>query len=137
MPCPEEYAHSTTKHCDFQGITAGYKSNLLKDQQTKFALQQKKCNNTANRRGPDCFICCGRRNIEGFCEEEVSSIYFPKSGKLSIKSYTNHYSRALSAGSSLLEQSYKGVLLQSQINSEKFLNGNYVVRVYGKTKLTN
>jgi hypothetical protein len=41
MPCPEEYAHSTTKHCDFQGITAGYKSNLLKDQQTKLRLTAK------------------------------------------------------------------------------------------------
>ena len=35
----------------------------------------------------------------------------------------------------LLESSLKGIILQSQIDPIAFLNGNYVVRVYGKTKL--
>jgi hypothetical protein len=38
-------------------------------------------------------------DIEGFCEDGSLHI-FPKSGKPSIKSYTNHYSRA--PGSSII-----------------------------------
>jgi len=33
----------------------------------------------------------------------------------------------------LLESSLRGVVLQSQINPKSFLNGNYIVQVYGKT----
>jgi hypothetical protein len=110
----------------------------LKDQQTKLQPYSKNASrNTANRRGPDCFICCGRRkrHRRGFAKTEVSSIYFPK-GKPSRAIQTTT-APLVQAAQLLLEQSYKGVLLQSQINSEKFLNGNYIVRVYGKTKLTN
>jgi hypothetical protein len=120
----------------FQGITAGYKKQLieLKINKQNCSLLAKMQAVIPNRRGPDCFICCGGKDIEGFCEE-VSSIYFPKWE--TIKSYTNHYSRTLSAGSSiLLEQSTK-VLLQSQINSEKFLNGIISYVCTAKQKLTN
>jgi hypothetical protein len=134
MPCPEEYAHSTTKHCDFQGITAGYKSNLLKkiNKQNCSLTAKNASRNTANRRGPDCFICCGRRkrHRRGFAKTEVSSIYFPKVGNHQLRAIqTTTAAPLVQAAQLLLEQSYKGVLLQSQINSEKFLNGNYIVRV--------
>jgi hypothetical protein len=119
MPCPEEYAHSTTKHCDFQGITAGYKSNLLKDQQTKFALQQKKCNNTANRRGPDCFICCGRRTSKGFAKRKFQAYISPKVGNYQL-SYTNHYSRALSAGSHYLNNPTKEYFFKVRLIRKSF-----------------
>jgi hypothetical protein len=34
----------------------------------------------------------------------------------------------------LLENTYKGVILQSQIDPVAFLTGNYIIMVYGKTK---
>lgn len=34
----------------------------------------------------------------------------------------------------LLEQNLKGVILQSQIDAQSFLNGNFIVPVYGKTE---
>jgi hypothetical protein len=41
------------------------------------------------------------KDIEGFCEDGFQA-YIPQKWKLSIKSYTNHHSRALSAGSSII-----------------------------------
>jgi saccharopine dehydrogenase-like NADP-dependent oxidoreductase len=32
----------------------------------------------------------------------------------------------------LLESSYKGIILQSEIDTERFLNGNFIIPVYGK-----
>jgi saccharopine dehydrogenase-like NADP-dependent oxidoreductase len=77
------------------------------------------------------------KDIEGVLRRrEVSKHIFPQK-------VGNHQLRAIQittaaplvqAAQLLLEHSYKGVLLQSQINSEKFLNGKYVTRAYGKTK---
>jgi hypothetical protein len=101
----------------------------LKDQQTKLALQQK-CKPIPQIEEDQIVLYAAveGKDIEGFCED--GSFHIPQKWKPSIKSYTNHYSRALSAGSPLLlEQSYKGVLLQSQINSEKFSTKLYRTRV--------
>jgi hypothetical protein len=94
----------TTKH-GFLGHYGWIQKQLieLKDQQTKLALQQNASRNTANRRGPDCFICCGRRkrHRRGFAKTEVFKHIFPKSGNHQLRA-TNYYSRTLSAGSSII-----------------------------------
>ncbi|RVT73344.1 saccharopine dehydrogenase [Flavobacterium sufflavum] len=55
----------------------------------------------------------------------------------------NHQLRAIQATTAtplvqsaqlLLENNFKGVILQSQIETESFLNGNFIVPVYGKIK---
>jgi hypothetical protein len=51
------------------------------------------------------------KDIEGVCEDKFQA-YISKSGKLSIKSYTNH-STLVQAAQLLLEQSYKSTSSKS------------------------
>jgi saccharopine dehydrogenase-like NADP-dependent oxidoreductase len=79
------------------------------------------------------------KDIEGVLRRrEVSKRIFPqKVGNHQLRAIqTTTAAPLVQAAQLLLENPNKGVLLQSQINSDKFLNGNYVVRVYGKTKTT-
>jgi saccharopine dehydrogenase-like NADP-dependent oxidoreductase len=77
------------------------------------------------------------KDIEGVLRRrEVSKRIFPqKVGNHKLRAIQSTTAAPLvQAAQLLLENPIKGVLLQSQINSEKFLNGSYVVRVYGETK---
>ncbi|WP_016989482.1 saccharopine dehydrogenase family protein [Flavobacterium sp. ACAM 123] len=77
------------------------------------------------------------KDIEGVLRKrEVSKRIFPqKVGNHKLRAIQSTTAAPLvQAAQLLLENPIKGVLLQSQINSEKFLNGSYVVRVYGETK---
>jgi saccharopine dehydrogenase-like NADP-dependent oxidoreductase len=77
------------------------------------------------------------KDIEGVLRRrEVSKCIVPqKVGNHQLRAIqTTTAAPLVQAAQLLLENSQKGVILQSQINSAKFLNGNYVVRVYGKTK---
>jgi hypothetical protein len=102
MPCPEEYARPKIAILGHYGWIQKQLIEL-KDQQTKLQPYSKNASrNTANRRGPDCFICCGRRkrHRRGFAKTEVSNIYFPKSGNHQLRAIQTY--RALSAGSSII-----------------------------------
>jgi hypothetical protein len=68
------------------------------------------------------------KDIEGVLRDGSFKHIFPQKWELSIKSYTNHSRALVQAAQLLLEQSYKGVLLQSQING-KVSQRKYIVRV--------
>jgi len=68
---------------------------------------------------------------------EVAKLILPQNvGKHKLRAIqTTTAAPMLQAAQLLLESSVKGVLLQSQIEPNKFLNGNFVVPVYGKVTL--
>ena len=68
---------------------------------------------------------------------EISKRILPQIvGKRKLRAIQSSTAAPLAqAAQLLLESSLTGVALQSQIDSSAFLKGNYVVRVYGETKL--
>jgi hypothetical protein len=134
MPCPEEYAQRL-QTLRFSGHYGWIQKQLieLKINKQNCSLTAKNASrNTANRRGPDCFICCGRKTSKGFAKTEVC-IYFPKVGNHQLRAIQTT-TAAPQAAQLLLEQSYKGVLLQSQINRKSF---NGIISYVCTAKLTN
>jgi hypothetical protein len=70
------------------------------------------------------------KDIEGFCEDGKFQAYIsPKVGNYQLRAIQTTAAPLVQAAQLLLEQSYKGVLLQSQINSEKFQRKLYRTRV--------
>ena len=67
---------------------------------------------------------------------EIAKCILPqKVGKHQLRAIQTTTAAPLAqAAQLLLENTHKGVILQSQIDPITFLNGNYIVRVYGKTK---
>ena len=67
---------------------------------------------------------------------EIAKCILPqKVGKHQLRAIQTTTAAPLAqAAQLLLENTHKGVILQSQIDPIAFLNGNYIVRVYGKTK---
>lgn len=67
---------------------------------------------------------------------EIAKCILPqKVGKHQLRAIQTTTAAPLAqAAQLLLENPKKGVILQSQIDPITFLNGNYIVRVYGKTK---
>lgn len=67
---------------------------------------------------------------------EIAKRIFPqKVGKHQLRAIQTTTAAPLAqAAQLLLENPHNGVILQSQIDPIAFLNGNYIVRVYGKTK---
>jgi hypothetical protein len=123
MPCPEEYAHWLQNIAIFRALRLDTKQLIeLKDQQTKLQPYSKKMQAVIPQIEEDQIVLYAAvEDIEGVLRRRKFQHIFPKSGKPSIKSYTTTTAAPLvQAAQLLLEQSYKGVLLQSQINSEKF-----------------
>ncbi|WP_339921320.1 saccharopine dehydrogenase C-terminal domain-containing protein [uncultured Flavobacterium sp.] len=75
------------------------------------------------------------KDIEGILRRrEIAKTIFPqKIGNHQLRAIQTTTAAPLAqAAQLLLEGKYKGALLQSQIDSAAFLNGNFVSRVYGK-----
>ena len=75
------------------------------------------------------------KDIEGVLRRrEIAKTIFPqKIGNHQLRAIQTTTAAPLAqAAQLLLEGKYKGALLQSQIDSAAFLNGNFVYRVYGK-----
>jgi saccharopine dehydrogenase-like NADP-dependent oxidoreductase len=75
------------------------------------------------------------KDIEGVLRRrEIAKTIFPqKIGNHQLRAIQTTTAAPLAqAAQLLLEGKYKGALLQSQIDSAAFLNGNFVSRVYGK-----
>lgn len=75
------------------------------------------------------------KDIEGVLRRrEIAKTIFPqKIGNHQLRAIQTTTAAPLAqAAQLLLEGKYRGVLLQSQIDSTAFLNGNFVSRVYGK-----
>ena len=69
---------------------------------------------------------------------ELAKRMFPqKVGKHSLRAIqTTTAAPLVQAAQLLLENDYKGVILQSEIAVASFLNGNYIVRVYGSVEIS-
>ena len=79
----------------------------------------------------------GRDSTGILRRREISKRILPQIvGKRKLRAIQTSTAAPLAqAAQLLLESSLTGVALQSQIDSSAFLKGNYVVRVYGETKL--
>ena len=79
----------------------------------------------------------GRDSTGMLRRREISKRILPQIvGKRKLRAIQTSTAAPLAqAAQLLLESSLTGVALQSQIDSSAFLKGNYVVRVYGETKL--
>ena len=79
----------------------------------------------------------GRDSTGMLRRREISKHILPQIvGKRKLRAIQTSTAAPLAqAAQLLLESSLTGVALQSQIDSSAFLKGNYVVRVYGETKL--
>jgi saccharopine dehydrogenase-like NADP-dependent oxidoreductase len=66
--------------------------------------------------------------------KEIAKCILPqKVGKHQLRAIqTTTAAPLVQAAQLLLETPHNGVVLQSQIDPKQFLNGNYIVRVYGK-----
>lgn len=65
--------------------------------------------------------------------ETSKRIYLKKVEKYLLRAIqTTTAAPLVQAAQLLLENKLSGVILQSQIDPAKFLNGNYIVQVYGK-----
>ena len=64
---------------------------------------------------------------------EISKQILPqKVGKYQLRSIqTTTAVPLIQAAQLLLESTYRGIILQSEIDPNRFLNGNYIVPVYG------
>jgi saccharopine dehydrogenase-like NADP-dependent oxidoreductase len=77
------------------------------------------------------------KDAEGILRRrEIAKCILPqKVGKHQLRAIQTTTAAPLAqAAQLLLENPHNGVILQSQIDPTAFLNGNYIVRVYGKTK---
>jgi hypothetical protein len=103
----------------FSGHYGWIQKQLIELKINKQIAQQKKNASRNTEEDQIVLYAAVEGDRRGFAKTEVSSIYFPKVGNYQ-ELYKPPQPRPLvQAAHSLLEQSYKGVLLQSQINSEK------------------
>jgi saccharopine dehydrogenase-like NADP-dependent oxidoreductase len=80
----------------------------------------------------------GKDNLGVLRKREISKRVLPqKVGKRQLRAIqTSTAVPLVQSAQMLLENSLSGVILQSQIDPLPFLNGNYIVPVYGKVSTT-
>lgn len=80
----------------------------------------------------------GKNHLGVLQRREVAKCIFPqKVGKHTLRAIqTTTAAPLVQAAQLLLENNYKGVILQSEIEATTFLNGNYIVSVYGSIEIS-
>jgi len=80
----------------------------------------------------------GKDHLGVLQRREIAKRIFPqKVGKHTLRAIqTTTAAPLVQAAQLLLENDYKGVILQSEIDASLFLNGNYIVPVYGTIEVS-